>query len=221
MPYTHLHTRNLKPKPRRQSDAIHAPSRTHARTHARTSRSDASVFAGRWCTQATTCSQVAFLSSSRMPEGLDYLSLSDVSRGKRARAIRKHSIPIPPLRNTTLKARNQYCSPILRPTLVISTLLPDTTSNTRTICASDVIRGKRSLGWRTVLVIPELENEVDVALRENVRRKRIQELRELRDELDEVDALRIVCVLCVDLGGLVYIAGCATCTEARGCCFSQ
>jgi HAD superfamily 5'-nucleotidase-like hydrolase len=62
---------------------------------------------------------------------------------------------------------------------------------------SDVIRGKRSLGWRTVLVIPELESEVDVALRELVRRKRIQELRELRDELDEwIDRLSLLLVSC-------------------------
>jgi len=62
---------------------------------------------------------------------------------------------------------------------------------------SDVIRGKRSLGWRTVLVIPELQSEVDVALREHVRRKRIQELRELRDELDEwIDRLSLLLVSC-------------------------
>jgi hypothetical protein len=62
---------------------------------------------------------------------------------------------------------------------------------------SDVIRGKRSLGWRTVLVIPELQSEVDVALREIIRRKRIQELRELRDELDEwIDRLSLLLVSC-------------------------
>lgn len=62
---------------------------------------------------------------------------------------------------------------------------------------SDVIRGKRSLGWRTVLVIPELQSEIDVALRQSVRRKRIQELRELRDELDEwIDRLSLLLVSC-------------------------
>jgi len=62
---------------------------------------------------------------------------------------------------------------------------------------SDVIRGKRSLGWRTALVVPELEHEVDVMLREKIRSKRIQELRELRDELDEwVDRLSLLLVSC-------------------------
>ncbi|EKX41962.1 hypothetical protein GUITHDRAFT_112094 [Guillardia theta CCMP2712] len=62
---------------------------------------------------------------------------------------------------------------------------------------SDVIRGKRSLGWRTALVVPELQHEVDVMLREKVRSKRIQELRELRDELDEwVDRLSLLLVSC-------------------------
>jgi len=62
---------------------------------------------------------------------------------------------------------------------------------------SDVIRGKRSLGWRTALVVPELAAEVDVSLREAVRGKRIADLRELRDELDEwVDRLSLLLVSC-------------------------
>jgi HAD superfamily 5'-nucleotidase-like hydrolase len=62
---------------------------------------------------------------------------------------------------------------------------------------SDVIRGKRSLGWRTVLVVPELEQEVDVELREAVLRRRVMDVRELRDELDEwVDRLSMLLVSC-------------------------
>ncbi len=42
---------------------------------------------------------------------------------------------------------------------------------------SDVIRGKRSLGWRTALVVPELAHEVDATLQQSVRWRRITELR--------------------------------------------
>lgn len=57
---------------------------------------------------------------------------------------------------------------------------------------SDVLRSKRTLGWRTMLVIPELEDEINmlydkdtVALGDD-----IQLLRDARDELDEwVDRL--------------------------------
>eukprot|EP00291_Cryptomonas_curvata_P019243 CAMPEP_0172161178 /NCGR_PEP_ID=MMETSP1050-20130122/5978_1 /TAXON_ID=233186 /ORGANISM="Cryptomonas curvata, Strain CCAP979/52" /LENGTH=507 /DNA_ID=CAMNT_0012831041 /DNA_START=364 /DNA_END=1887 /DNA_ORIENTATION=- len=62
---------------------------------------------------------------------------------------------------------------------------------------SDVIRGKRSLGWRTALVVPELAHEVDVTLQQSVRWRRITELRELRDELDEwVDRLSLMQSAC-------------------------
>jgi hypothetical protein len=58
-------------------------------------------------------------------------------------------------------------------------------------------RGKRSLGWRTMLVVPELENEVNMWLSQSARYKRIEELRELRDELDEwVDRLSLLLVSC-------------------------
>lgn len=70
---------------------------------------------------------------------------------------------------------------------------------------SDVIRGKRSLGWRTALVVPELAHEVDVTLQQSVRWRRISELRELRDELDEwVDRLSLMLSAC-DADG----AGCS------------
>ena len=62
---------------------------------------------------------------------------------------------------------------------------------------SDVIRGKRSLGWRTALVVPELAREVDVSLQQSVRWRRIAELRELRDQLDEwVDRLSLMLSAC-------------------------
>jgi len=62
---------------------------------------------------------------------------------------------------------------------------------------SDVIRGKRSLGWRTMLVVPELAHEVDVWLDQSIRHRRIEELGELRNELDEwVDRLSLLIVSC-------------------------
>eukprot|EP00283_Hemiselmis_rufescens_P003923 CAMPEP_0173435748 /NCGR_PEP_ID=MMETSP1357-20121228/15566_1 /TAXON_ID=77926 /ORGANISM="Hemiselmis rufescens, Strain PCC563" /LENGTH=560 /DNA_ID=CAMNT_0014400767 /DNA_START=257 /DNA_END=1939 /DNA_ORIENTATION=+ len=62
---------------------------------------------------------------------------------------------------------------------------------------SDVIRGKRSLGWRTMLVVPELEHEVNVWLQQSVRHRRIEELAEMRHELDEwVDRLSLLIVSC-------------------------
>lgn len=57
---------------------------------------------------------------------------------------------------------------------------------------SDVLRSKRSLGWRTMLIIPELEREINVLLdaKTSDLAARIEELREKRDMIDEqVDAL--------------------------------
>jgi len=55
---------------------------------------------------------------------------------------------------------------------------------------SDILRSKRELGWRTMLVIPELEHEVNVMLHESPHLSQLNELRILRDELDEwVDRL--------------------------------
>lgn len=59
---------------------------------------------------------------------------------------------------------------------------------------SDIVRSKRTLGWRTLLIIPELEAEVDklhdpeiIALTESIDTKRRK-----RDELDEwIDRLRL------------------------------
>jgi len=62
---------------------------------------------------------------------------------------------------------------------------------------SDVIRGKRTLGWRTMLVVPELAHEVDMWLALSAKHKRIEELRELTNELDEwVDRLSLLIISC-------------------------
>lgn len=56
---------------------------------------------------------------------------------------------------------------------------------------SDILRSKRSLGWRTCLVIPELEEELEVSLREIDMQRQIQTLRRLQYDLDEyLDILR-------------------------------
>lgn len=58
---------------------------------------------------------------------------------------------------------------------------------------SDVLRSKRSLGWRTMLIIPELEREINVLLdaKTSDLAARIEDLREKRDMLDErVDTLQ-------------------------------
>ncbi|KAA8492386.1 Cytosolic purine 5'-nucleotidase [Porphyridium purpureum] len=49
---------------------------------------------------------------------------------------------------------------------------------------SDILRSKRELGWRTILVIPELEHEIDVMVRERARQTMISRLTRLRDDLD-------------------------------------
>ena len=56
---------------------------------------------------------------------------------------------------------------------------------------SDILRSKRSLGWRTCLVIPELEEELEISLREIRMQRQIQTLRRLQYDLDEyLDILR-------------------------------
>lgn len=51
---------------------------------------------------------------------------------------------------------------------------------------SDILRSKRQLGWRTMLIIPELTHEIDEMLRSENDRQRLREMRFLRDELDEM-----------------------------------
>lgn len=50
---------------------------------------------------------------------------------------------------------------------------------------SDILRTKSQLGWRTMLVIPELEREVNIMQQESMQRQHMEELRRLRDDLDE------------------------------------
>lgn len=52
---------------------------------------------------------------------------------------------------------------------------------------ADIVRSKRTLGWRTMLIIPELEHEVDVLSNPATRElsAQIEEKRVKRDELDE------------------------------------
>lgn len=57
---------------------------------------------------------------------------------------------------------------------------------------SDVLRSKRTLGWRTMLVIPEIEHEVNILYHPDTRAliDEINRLHDARDELDEwVDRL--------------------------------
>jgi HAD superfamily 5'-nucleotidase-like hydrolase len=51
---------------------------------------------------------------------------------------------------------------------------------------SDILRSKRQLGWRTMLIIPELTDEINEMLRSEVDRQRLRDMRLLRDELDEM-----------------------------------
>jgi len=49
---------------------------------------------------------------------------------------------------------------------------------------SDILRSKRTLGWRTVLIVPELEPEVEQAQQSANLNKQISSLRKERGELD-------------------------------------
>ena len=54
---------------------------------------------------------------------------------------------------------------------------------------SDILRSKRTLGWRTCLVIPELENEMAVYTSHKARLLLLQQLADRRDQLDlDIDA---------------------------------
>ena len=49
---------------------------------------------------------------------------------------------------------------------------------------SDVLRSKRTLGWRSMFIMPELEEEIKVFSETLPQRKQISSLRKLRDELE-------------------------------------
>ena len=67
---------------------------------------------------------------------------------------------------------------------------------------SDILRSKRSLGWRTCLVIPELEEELEISLREINMQRQLQTLRRLQYDLDEyLDILRQRLLLGSDVKG--------------------
>eukprot|EP01038_Epipyxis_sp_PR26KG_P004190 gene4190-5961_t len=56
---------------------------------------------------------------------------------------------------------------------------------------SDILRSKRTLGWRTCLIIPELENEVQTAQRETALSSQVTKTQQLQYDLDEyLDLLR-------------------------------
>ena len=50
---------------------------------------------------------------------------------------------------------------------------------------ADVLRSKRTLGWRTGLIVPELEEEMITFDKNKNLARKISELRSLRDELSE------------------------------------
>ena len=55
----------------------------------------------------------------------------------------------------------------------------------------DILRSKRSLGWRTCLVIPELDHEAKVAKEETSLYTEVLKLRRLQYDLDDyIDLLR-------------------------------
>ena len=57
---------------------------------------------------------------------------------------------------------------------------------------ADILRSKRTLGWRTCLIIPELDHELAVAKTEEVLFREVLKLRQLQYDLDEyIDALRL------------------------------
>lgn len=49
---------------------------------------------------------------------------------------------------------------------------------------SDVLRSKRTLGWRSLFIMPELDDELRVFAAELPLRNKISKLRELREELE-------------------------------------
>lgn len=55
-----------------------------------------------------------------------------------------------------------------------------------------VYRSKRTLGWRTCLIIPELEGELAVAKQEQLLAHEMLKLRQLQYDLDDyIDILRL------------------------------
>ena len=55
----------------------------------------------------------------------------------------------------------------------------------------DILRSKRSLGWRTCLIIPELEHEAYITKQESSLYTEVLKLRRLQYELDDyIDLLR-------------------------------
>jgi HAD superfamily 5'-nucleotidase-like hydrolase len=56
---------------------------------------------------------------------------------------------------------------------------------------ADILRSKRTLGWRTCLIIPELEHELSVAVNYTAMAQEIIKLRQIQYDLDEyIDLLR-------------------------------
>merc|ERR1712232_148850 len=56
---------------------------------------------------------------------------------------------------------------------------------------SDVLRSKRTLGWRSVFIMPELPEEMETFYKQQPLQRNIQKLRKLRDELSlYADTLR-------------------------------
>lgn len=49
----------------------------------------------------------------------------------------------------------------------------------------DILRSKKQLGWRTMLVVPELEHELELLQQTTANRKEIWQLRQERDELED------------------------------------
>ncbi len=73
---------------------------------------------------------------------------------------------------------------------------------------SDILRSKRTLGWRTCLVIPELDDELQITLQEVALSNELIKLRRLQYDLDEyMDILRQKKLLGIDVGDALTEAG--------------
>ena len=59
-------------------------------------------------------------------------------------------------------------------------------SRNSSVCAAgDILRSKKSMGWRTMLIVPELQMELQHAGACEAAQRELAMLRKLRDELDE------------------------------------
>lgn len=49
----------------------------------------------------------------------------------------------------------------------------------------DILKSKKTLGWRTMLIVPELASELDILTRNAQTTRRLRALRQQRDALED------------------------------------